>query len=320
MPIFKPKEKKFIIATADYSGYGFTKIITEEGYDALLAFKYLDEAEPKDIEVYEKIGEGVIEKVPLDDLMDKRYQFRDWYWIFDQNYLPEESEKLKKEGFKVLGGGKLSHQLENDRKLGADVVKKYGFALPETKEFSSIEEGLAFLDENPEKAYVYKPDGRTEAHTTYVPDNEDDEEAHEELYRYMESLTEDETYILQERVKGVEANIEVWFYKGKPYFALCDLESKRKYSKDEGELVGCAQDIVFTIPLNCKLVSETIGKLFPFYESFKYTGFSDATVIISDHKIYFLEFCNRFGYNCHPNLFLNLAIDPLGEILSLIHI
>ena len=48
----------------------------------------------------------------------------------------------------------------------------------------------------------------------------------------------------------------------------------------------------------------------------KYTGFADANFIAARDGIWFFEKCERFGYNAHPNLFWNLNLSTLGEVLS----
>ncbi len=196
-----------------------------------------------------------------------------------------------------------------------EMVKKAGLKTLPYEEFSSPQEGIDYLEQNPDKAYVFKPDSGAGCYTTYVADNEDPEKANEELRRYMSALEDDgTTYILQERIKGLEFNIEAWIYKGTPFFAFADLECKRKLNKDEGEMVGCAQDIAFTIPLESRVL-ENIYKLIPHLPA-DYTGFCDMNIITKDKNDYFIEFCMRWGYNSHPNLIWNLAISPLTTILS----
>ena len=94
------------------------------------------------------------------------------------------------------------------------------------------------------------------------------------------------------------------------------LESKKKYTGDMGELAGCAFDFAWTIPLDCRAVTESVGKLYPAYREMRYTGFADANFIAARDGIWFFEKCERFGYNAHPNLFWNLNLSTLGEVFS----
>lgn len=310
-----PDPKKFIIVSKDMSGLGFATMIDGAGHEVMIANKN-DDLEDEDKESYELVAQGLIKRFTLDSVFNKRNYLKDYYWIFDMNYHSEYSDKLREEGFKVLGASEFSDKSEHDRNFGVDLVKEYGMDVPETFEFKSIEEGISHLEQNEDKAYVFKPDESDCSYLTYVPINEKPEAANKELRSYMRAIEDPGSFILQEKKKGVEVNFEVWFYEGQPFFAFCDFENKRKLNGDVGENVGCAQDIVFKVPVDSKGVQETIGKLFPFYEKEKYTGFADINVIIGDNKVYFLEFCNRFGYNSHPNLFLTLAIDSFPNIMA----
>lgn len=298
---------------------GFAVRLQDEGHKVFIAYKPADDEfddEPEKKKAFDMVGNGMVEKYDLDKVMRKRNQFKDWYWIWDGNHNTKEGEQLRKEGFKVFGGSELTDKMEHDRDFGTQIAKDAGMDMLPTFDFKNLPDGIKFLQENEDKAYVFKPDGNQDADLTFVPSNWNNEHANHELVRYMNSLDKSvASYILQERVKGVEINVEAWIYQGKPFFAFANFENKRKLNKDAGCNVGCAQDVGFTVPLESQLVKNTIAKLFPYYQKIKYTGFADCNIIISDKGFYFIEFCNRFGYNSHPNLFLNLAKDDFGNIM-----
>lgn len=308
------EKRNFIIVTEDFTGLGWAKRIIEEGNNAILAYKLKDTEEK--IKEAKTIGKGIVEIMKLEEVFNDRDSYKDWYWIFDMNIHTDMAKVLDKEGFKILGGQEISDKLEHDRNFASELMERYGIKSPPTHEFKSIEDGLKFLDENSDKAYVFKPDEPNGLCCTYVPDSEKNEKANKELNVYLSSLGDAGTYILQERIKGVEANFEVWFSKGKPFFAMCDIECKKKLNHDLGGMVGCSQSIDFAIPLECKAIRMTIGKLYDFYKEMKYTGFVDANVIVYDNENYYLETCNRFGYNSHPNLLFSIAKVPVSDILT----
>ena len=323
------KKRNLIFVSKDFSGLGFAKMSLEGEHGVLFAYKNKDieELEAKKnktdddldkIEAFYNVGNGIVEKIPLDELFKKREKYKSWYWIFDQNYLSEYSDKLREEGFpRVFGAMGLTDKMEHDRQFCAGIMKQAGFNIPETVEFSDLASGEDFIEEHEEEAWVFKPDGDQESYLTFVPSNWDDKKASRQVLKYVKKLKKDPgTYVLQKRIKGVEINVEAWIYEGTPFFAFCTLESKRKLNRDAGCHVGCSHDIVFTIPLECRLVQDTIGKTFPYYKSINYTGFADVNCIFADNKYYFLEVCNRFGYNSHPNLFKTLAIDNFGDIMT----
>jgi phosphoribosylamine--glycine ligase len=306
-------KRLFVIVTEDFSGLGWAKKLQEEGEKVIVAYQMrADEEAPKP---FAKVGEGWVKRMPLDKAL-KDLPSPQTYWIFSENHLTEQAEKLRAAGQNVFGTSTLSEKMEHDREYAITVAKDSGLDIPETKAFSTIEEGLKFLDAHPDLAYVFKPDDSKFNRLTFVPFRERSKEANRETYLYLKHADFTGTYILQERKYGVEVNVEVWFYEGEPFFAFGDLENKRKWAHNLGEMTGCGGDVVFQVPLDGKLVKQTIGKLFPFYKKEKYTGFADVNVIIGDNRVDFLEVCNRFGYNSHPNLFLTLALDGFGDIIA----
>lgn len=314
----KVEKDCFIVVTKDMSGLGWAKKLMDEGYDVLMAVKYPEEMEDDELEKLQSVGDGIVPIEDLDDVMKDRKEYKSYFWIFDQNHYWEEGEILRKEGFKVLGGSKLAYDMENDREFGVDLVHQAGIETPETEEFSTPEDGIAFLEENGDRAFVFKPNSEDSGWKTYVPDSEKAPAANEELRTYLSCLPQGNSggFILQEKIKGIETNFEIWLYKGKPYFAFCDLECKKKCNDDLGGLVGGAQDIAFTIPLECKGVQETVMKLTKLPEFKDYTGFLDVNIIVADRAPYFLEFCARKGYPAHTTLFHALALSKYGEIIK----
>lgn len=308
---------EFVIATKDYSGLGFATRIQDEGHRVILATNPDpdDVADPQRRRAFDLVGEGMVEKAPLAELMDKRGDMRGWYWIWDHNHSVSENETLREEGFKVLGGGKHADCMEHDRKSCLDFAATYGLAAPQSFAFSQISEAVEFCKQHRDTAYVYKPDEGANFET-FLPESEDPTEANLELRVHLGSLESNTSFILQERKEGVETNVEVWFENGEPVFAFMAIESKKKCAKDLGELVGCAFDFAFTIPLDCVAVKESVGKLFPAYKNMNYTGFADANFIAARDGVWFFEKCERFGYNAHPNLLFNLARRGVGETLA----
>ncbi len=321
MPMLPPREQgnpRFIVVSKDFSGFGFAKMIIDAGYPCLLAYKLdPDITDPEALQLYRETGTDIIQKASLDKVFQDRRKFKDAYWVWDQNNHNEMAQVLHEEGFKIWSGSELSGKMEHDRQFGIEIAHKAGLATPPEAEFQTLEEGMLFLEENDDKAYVFKPNAPSDSWETYVPDSEKDGAANRELCSYMEALPEGNTggYVLQQRIKGVETNFEVWVRNGEPFFAFCDLECKKKLDNDFGPLVGGAQDIAFTVPIHSKGIQETVGKLLALPEYKDYSGFLDMNVIVCEKENYFLEFCARMGYPAHPTLFTALARSPFPEVL-----
>lgn len=308
---------RFVIATRDFAGLGFAVRLAEDGHDVVLACN----PSPSDVdgdaarEAYERVGAGMVEKMRLSEMIEQRGRHRDAYWIWDFNHSVDENELLRKEGFKVFGGGRFADEMEHDRGKCIDFVSKYGLSSPESVAFDDAKKAIRFLEEHPETAYVFKPDEGAKFET-FLPESEEAVDANEELRVHLATCDHAGGFILQERKDGVEANVEVWFQNGEPVFAFMDLEVKKKYVLDLGPLTGCAFDYVFTIPLESRAVMESVGKLFPAYRKMKYTGFADANFIAAKDGVWFFEKCERFGYNAHPNLLWTLSRKPVGDVFA----
>src|SRR4051812_21186865 len=304
---------RFVVVTKWFTGLGFAIRLQDEGHDVELAVVGIEDQRMQSR--YALVGQGLVPRRPLADVMATREQRRDAYFIWDENHSVAENEWLRAEGFKVFGGGRYADTMEHDRDACLDFVGRYGLQSPPSHSFADSGSAIRFLEEHAGTAYVYKPDVG-DNHETYVPNAETAEEANVELRTYLASLRNASPFVLQERKDGVEANVEVWFVCGEPRFAFMTLESKRRLTGDLGDFGGCAFDFTFVIPLESRAVAETVGRLYPAYREMGYTGFGDANVVVARDGVWFFEKCERFGYNAHPNLFWTLARDPLGETFA----
>jgi phosphoribosylamine-glycine ligase len=312
-------DRQWVIVTKDFSGLGWAKKLIEEGETVTVAsIEDEDDAETKKQRA--QVGKGWVGVIELSKAISS-LSTDNTYWVFTENNYPEEADKLRKAGQKVFGTSALSEKMEHDRNYGVEVANEAGLDSPPTHEFTSLEEGITYIEENPDTAYVFKPDDGKFNYMTFVPIRKKDADANREVFHYLSHMKEDPgPYILQERIPqedALEVCVEAWMYEGEPFMATLGLEVKRKNTYDLGEMCGCGGDFSQIIPLDSELVKQTVGKMFPFYKEQNYTGFVDVNVLFTpDNKPHFLEVCNRFGYNAHPNLFLGLALDGFGNILA----
>ncbi len=307
---------KFVVVTQDYVGLGFAVRLQEEGHEVVLACQpRTEDTLGARAAAYQSVGNGLVEKRLLSELLARREALRDWYWLWDFNHSVDENETLRAEGFKVFGGGRHANSMEHDRAQCLKFVEQYGLHAPPSVRFDGPAEAIAFLEAHSAVAYVYKPDDG-DSYETFLPEADDPSEANEELRAHLSANTHVGAFILQERKEGVETNAEVWFQAGEPVFAFMAIECKKKYALDLGHLVGCAFNFAFVVPLDCRAVQEVVGRLYPAYRQMKYTGFADANFIAAKDGIWFLEKCERFGYNSHPNLFWNLSRRGMGQVIA----
>jgi len=304
---------RFVVVTKWFTGLGFAMRLRDEGHEVELAVVGIEDQRQQ--ARYALVGNGLLPKRTLAEVVADRSRSRDAYFVWDENHSVEENECLRQEGFKVFGGGRYPEVMEHDRDACLEFVGRYGLQAPPSHPFAETAAAVQFLEEHPTTAYVYKPDVG-DNHETFLPQCERAEEANVELRAHLRSLRGSSPFVLQERKDGVETNVEVWFVRGEPRFAFMTLESKRRLTGDLGDLAGCAFDFVFAVPLESRAVAETVGRLYPAYREMRYTGFADANVVVARDGVWFFEKCERFGYNSHPNLFWNIARDPLGATLA----
>lgn len=304
---------RFVIATVHFAGLGFALRLQDEGHEVVVAPAGTSdrrlEAE------YELVGNGMVAKKPLELMMAEREEWRDAFWIWDENHSVEQNEILRNEGFQIFGGGKYANTMEHDRNACLQFVGEHGLLPPPSFPFNDAESALQFARDNAHTAYVFKPDAG-ETFETWIPQSDNGAEANEELQQHLASITSDASFVLQELKEGVETNVEVWFMKGEPVFAFMDLECKRKLTGDLGDFSGCSLDFTFVVPVSCRAVQESVGRLFGEYKAMQYTGFGDANFIVGRDGLWFLEKCERFGYNAHPNLLFTLNRATLGDTFA----
>src|SRR3954462_1374932 len=147
---------RFVVATRHHTGLGFALRLQDEGHDVLVAPSGTSDRRLE--EEYALVGNGMVAKLPLADAMRDRAQWKDAIWIWDENHSVQENELLRSEGFRVFGGGQYANSMEHDRDACLTLVGKYGLQPPPSFPFSGVDEGLRFVEGNPDTAFVYKPD------------------------------------------------------------------------------------------------------------------------------------------------------------------
>src|SRR5689334_18367566 len=152
--------------TAYSAGLGFAMRLQEEGHEVILAPRGINDRRMEDR--YALVGNGIVPKRPLGEIMQDRESYRDAIWIWDENHSVEENELLRHEKFLVFGGGAWADQMEHDRDACLAFVAEYGLQPPPSYGFGDRDEALRFLEEHPDTAYVFKPD-RGENFETWLP-------------------------------------------------------------------------------------------------------------------------------------------------------
>ena len=205
---------------------------------------------------------------------------------------------LKNKGYKVYGTGSKEAELELNRHKGQLVASRYGLDIPDTKEFDNYDKVLKFLESN-EGEYVIKFDKFRRFAETYVSKDtygRDIQELLENLKYNIRGVIPN--MYLQNKVSGIEFCIGGYF-NGHRFV--------------EPLLVNFDGDNGFVILYNFKNKKlEAILKVFePYFEKTGYIGYVDINLMLTENKLYFLEWTIRFGGGVSEILFQ--SVEDLGE-------
>lgn len=293
---------KILIVTYTMFGSWFSLQLQEEGHtvDIYLCDHYDD---------YGMVLSGII-KTPLRAKPNfSKYDLV----LFDLTGKP----KLAEEAILVtptIGDGDLHSQLEDDRMFGIEIMEQCGIGVPFYETFDDISTAKRFIKKT-NKTFVFKPNGGQDQDTatTYVSKSPED------MLLYLDKLggiTKGVEFILQEVVSGTEISTEGWF-NGKDFFLINGTLEEKKFMNDrKGPNTGCSGNLVWIYDqMNPPLVfREGLEKLKDFLQEYDYRGMIDLNTIVSDSKLYGLEWTPRFGYDASATLYT--CMDEVGEFFG----
>lgn len=299
---------KILIVTYSMYGSWFSLQLENEGHsvDIWLESHYND---------FSMVLSGLI-KTPL----RAKPNFKNYDLVlFDLTGRPKIAEEVINLGVPCIGDGDFNSEIEDNRLLGIEIMEECGVGVPFYETFDDIGDAKRFIRKT-NKTFVFKPDGGQDqdAATTYVSKSPED------LLQYLDKLsgtTKGTRFILQEVVQGTEISTEAWF-NGKEFFLInATLEEKKFLHGNLGPNTGCAGNLVWMYDqLNPPYVfREGLGKMKDFLQQYNYRGMIDLNTIVSDTKLYGLEWTPRFGYDASATLYscFNEGVgDFFGEIAS----
>ena len=214
----------------------------------------------------------------------------------------EIQDRLRRDGFNVIGGGAYGTRLENDRAYAQDVLADLGLATAPTFEFSDVEEARRFIERRPAR-YVLKSNGPDAA--SFVGCHKAGADVQAVLAARGKIAAS--SFVLMEFVEGVEMGVGAYF-NGEDFLepACLDWEHKRFFPGDLGELTG-EMGTVVTYSRSKRFFGRTLAKMVPLLRANGYCGYINLNTIVNEAGIWPLEFTCRFGYPGYA------ILDPLQK-------
>ncbi len=239
---------------------------------------------------------------------------RDGLILFEDVGRGELQDRLRGEGFHVLGGSAIGDRLEQDRAFGQRVLQDLGQGVLATHSFTDFEEATRFIVTNPRR-YVLKFNGsHMTSDANYVGKRLDGADVIAAIERHSRA-GEEPDFTLMDHVTGIEIGLGA-FFNGQDFVGPINLdwEHKRFFPGDLGELTG-EMGTVVTYRGGDKLFEATLARVAPLLREGRHVGYVNLNTIINADGVWPLEFTCRFGY---PGFAILSALfrEPCAAILS----
>jgi phosphoribosylamine--glycine ligase len=212
----------------------------------------------------------------------------------------ELQDRLRAEGFNVIGSSAYGARLENDRAYAQKVLAGFGLPTAPVFEFSNTDAAVDFIGKRPAR-YVVKSNGPDAATFVGSLPAGADVAAHIVSDPNLASCS----FVLMEFVEGIEMGVGAYFNGADFLMPAClDWEHKRFFPGDLGELTG-EMGTVVTYRGSKTFFDRTLGKMAPLLTQNGYCGYINLNTVVNEKGIWPLEFTCRFGYPGYA------ILDPL---------
>ncbi len=301
----EPKQscmKKFLFVSRWGESLDIANTIKKEGHEVKL---FVEDKGCKEI------GFGFVNKATH---WEKHIAWADII-IFDYTGYGKIATQLRSAGKLVVGGTEYTDRLELDRNYGQAELKKHKIKIIPSKEFTSFNDAITYIEANP-NTYVVKPCGETQELKQLLFVGSDDEglDVIRILRAYEKAWGNDfGNFQLQRKVKGVEVSIAA-FFNGHEFVYPINItfEHKKLFPKELGVSTGEMGTSMFWTK-DSPIFEATLLKFQSTLAKHNFIGHIDINCIVNGNGIFPLEFTSRFGY---PQIFIQRAgiNEPMGEL------
>ena len=294
--------KKFLFVSYDGFIGDIAWILTKEGHQVKYFIESMDNRD---------IADGFVEK---SEDWQADVEWADVIVFDDVLGQGQEAKRLRDNGKHVIGGTPYTDMLEDDRSFGQEVLKKLGINIIPYKTFSSFEDAIRYVEQNPGR-YVIKPSGEAQnlKGLLFVGEEDDGKDVVQVLDDYRQAWAHRiPAFQLQKRAVGVEIAVGA-FFNGREFMSPINVnfEHKKLFPGNLGPSTGEMGTAMFWSEPN-RLFTQTLRKLEGKLAEERYVGYIDLNCIVNANGIYPLEFTARFGY---PTIFIQQEgiTMPMGE-------
>ena len=195
-------------------------------------------------------------------------------------------DRLRADGYRVIGGSALGDRLELDRGFGQAILAEAGLPIAWSQAFASGAAASDWLRRHPGRYVVKYQDNSS---TSFVGEHPSGADLLFVLSRRPGPV------LLMERLSGVEVGIGAYF-NGREFLApaCIDFEHKRFFPGDLGEMTG-EMGTLASYDGAQRLFDATLARVAPMLARVGHVGYVNLNLIVNEHGPFPLEFTCRFG-------------------------
>lgn len=278
---------KILFISNDFSGASLCLRLLHEGNE-IRAFV----EDP----LYRQVLDGLIEKTTLEEGL--LWIGREDLIVVDDIGFGALQDRLRGEGFAVVGGSGGGDLLENDRTYCQQIFKEYGVKTVPIHHFDSRSDAIGFVRRNPGR-WVLKQNGQSDKTFCYVGKLPDGSDVIDLLEYYGRKIPcELNHFILQQHIDGVEIGVGRYF-NGHDWVGPVEInvEHKNFFPGDLGPKTCEMGTLLWYDPDDQnRLFQEVLAPLVPYLRQINFRGDFDINCIVNEQGAFPLEATTRFGY------------------------